>query len=42
MRAERVKEDLAIDTIRTMIPSVPVVGANRIAIRDEIELEMAL
>ena len=32
----------AIDTIRTMIPSIPIVGANRIAIRDEIELEMAL
>jgi GNAT superfamily N-acetyltransferase len=32
----------AIDTIRTMIPSIPIVGANRIAIRDEIELEVAL
>jgi GNAT superfamily N-acetyltransferase len=32
----------AIDTIRTMLPSVPIVGANRIPIRDEIELEMAL
>ena len=32
----------AIDTIRTMIPSIPSVGANRIAIRDEIELEVAL
>jgi ribosomal protein S18 acetylase RimI-like enzyme len=32
----------AIDTIRTMIPSIPVIGANRIAMRDEIELEMVL
>jgi GNAT superfamily N-acetyltransferase len=32
----------AIDTIRTMLPSVPIVGANRIPIRDEIELEMVL
>jgi GNAT superfamily N-acetyltransferase len=32
----------AIDTIRAMLPSVPIVGANRIPIRDEIELEMVL
>jgi len=32
----------AIDTIRTMLPAVPIVGANRIPIRDEIELEMVL
>ena len=32
----------AIDTIRTLIPSIPTMGANRIPIRDEIELEIAL
>ena len=32
----------AIDTIRTLMPNIPTVGANRIPMRDEIELEMAL
>jgi GNAT superfamily N-acetyltransferase len=32
----------AIDMIRTMKPSIPVTGQNRIRIRDEIELEMEL
>jgi GNAT superfamily N-acetyltransferase len=32
----------AIDTIRTMIPSIPIIGENRIPIRDEIELEIDL
>lgn len=32
----------AIDTIRSLLPNVPVMGANRIPMRDEIELEMAL
>jgi len=32
----------AIDTIRSLIPSIPTMGTNRIPIRDEIELELAL
>src|SRR5262249_51355911 len=32
----------AIEPIRTLLPNVPVVGANRIPMRDEIELETAL
>lgn len=32
----------AIDMIRTMKPSIPVMGQNQIRIRDEIELEMDL
>jgi GNAT superfamily N-acetyltransferase len=32
----------AIDMIRTLMPNIPDMGANRIPIRDEIELEIAL
>jgi len=32
----------AIDMIRSLMPNIPNVGANRIPIRDEIELEIAL
>jgi GNAT superfamily N-acetyltransferase len=32
----------AIDTIRALLPSIPSMGANRIPIRDEIELEIDL
>jgi GNAT superfamily N-acetyltransferase len=32
----------AIDTIRTLLPNIPTMGANRIPIRDEIELEIDL
>jgi GNAT superfamily N-acetyltransferase len=32
----------AIDTIRTLMPSIPFIGQNRIQIRDEIELEIDL
>jgi GNAT superfamily N-acetyltransferase len=32
----------AIDTIRGMLPGIPSMGANRIPIRDEIELEIDL
>lgn len=32
----------AIDMIRTLMPNIPTMGANRIPIRDEIELEIAL
>lgn len=32
----------AIETIRTLMPNIPVIGANRIPMRDEIELEIAL
>ena len=32
----------AIDTIRALLPSIPTMGANRIPIRDEIELEIDL
>lgn len=32
----------AVDQIRAMNPNVPAIGANRIPIRDEIELERAL
>jgi hypothetical protein len=32
----------AIDVIRGMMPQIPEMGANRIPIRDEIELEIAL
>jgi GNAT superfamily N-acetyltransferase len=32
----------AIDTIRSLMPNIPDIGANRIPIRDEIELEIAL
>jgi L-amino acid N-acyltransferase YncA len=31
-----------IDTIRTLMPNVPTMGANRIPMRDEIELEIDL
>jgi GNAT superfamily N-acetyltransferase len=32
----------AIDTIRALLPNIPTMGANRIPIRDEIELETDL
>jgi len=32
----------AIDTIRALLPNVPAIGANRIPMRDEIELEIVL
>ena len=32
----------AIDTIRALLPNIPTMGANRIPIRDEIELEIDL
>jgi GNAT superfamily N-acetyltransferase len=32
----------AIDTIRGLLPNIPTMGANRIPIRDEIELEIDL
>jgi GNAT superfamily N-acetyltransferase len=32
----------AIDTIRTLLPNIPTMGANRIPMRDEIELEIDL
>jgi ribosomal protein S18 acetylase RimI-like enzyme len=32
----------AIDMIRTLMPNIPTMGANRIPVRDEIELEIAL
>jgi GNAT superfamily N-acetyltransferase len=32
----------AIDTIRGLLPNIPIMGANRIPIRDEIELEIDL
>jgi ribosomal protein S18 acetylase RimI-like enzyme len=32
----------AVDTIRTLMPNVPTMGANRIPMRDEIELEIDL
>jgi GNAT superfamily N-acetyltransferase len=32
----------AVDMIRTLLPNIPIMGANRIPIRDEIELEIAL
>jgi GNAT superfamily N-acetyltransferase len=32
----------AIDTIRTLLPNIPTMGANSIPIRDEIELEIDL
>ena len=32
----------AVDMIRSLMPNIPTTGANRIPIRDEIELEIAL
>ena len=32
----------AVDTIRALMPNVPTMGANRIPMRDEIELEIDL